>query len=364
MRRSVPVPQKQRIRNKESAGREDVDAEQHVEAVREQELARLQQENTRLLDELESIYQQFIMLKGETDISYAQLRARNQELENKIEELERAYTELGEAENQLIHSERLAAMGQLAASIVHELSSPLTVINGYIDLLLIRSPLSNEERRILQIARQHAESMNKLVREILSFSHKQITPFGAVNVNELMDYVVAFLGKFLEKHTFTINKSLASDLPSIVGSAQQIQQVFVNMITNAADAMEGKGALSIETKSMDSAAVVEFSNRSDVSGILSAGDIQTLCGKYEQFVVIRFQDDGPGMPSETLVDIFSPFFTTKTADKGTGLGLSICRTIIERHDGNIMVSSVVDEGTVFTVLLPVRSDGNVSNDTI
>lgn len=339
-----------------------MDAELHVEAGCEQELTRLRQDNSRLLDELESIYQQFILLKGETDVSYAQLRARNQELENKVEELERAYAELEEAKNQLIHSERLAAMGQLAASIVHELSSPLTVIGGYIDVLLMRSVLNDQDRRILTIARHHSESMNKLVREILSFSHKQITPFGAVNVNELLDYVVMFLGNFLKKHTFTINKSLTPDLPLIVGSVQQIQQVFVNMITNAADAMDGKGTLVIETLSMSSKAVAELSKEPDASGVRSDGDMQTLCDKYAQFIAIRFQDDGPGIPPDTLVNIFNPFFTTKTADKGTGLGLSICRTIIERHDGNILVSSAIDKGAVFAVLLPVRSGRDVSKE--
>ena len=149
-------------------------------------------ENKRLLDELETIYQQFLALKDETGISYAQLRERNALLERKVVQLEEAETARENAENQLVHSERLAAMGQLAASIVHELSNPLTVISGYIEMLLMRPTVTGEESRLLNIAKQHSESMTHLVRDILSFSHKQASPFGIIDINETVRDVVSF----------------------------------------------------------------------------------------------------------------------------------------------------------------------------
>mgnify|MGYP002824098160 CR=1 FL=1 len=327
----------------------------HVQSETDRDLERLQGENQHLLNELETIYNQFLLLKDETDISYGQLRERNQALEKKVTELEQANAEKEEAENQLIHSERLAAMGQLAASIVHELSNPLTVISGYIELLIMRPNLTGEENRLLKIAKQHAETMTILVRDILSFSHKQASPFGIVNINEVADYVVTFLDTLMKKRTLTINKSFGRDLPFTTGSTQQIQQVFINLISNASDAMVGKGTLTIITDCMDGKSVLKMSAAERTASARSNTDVQAICEQYERFLAAHFIDDGPGIEAGILENLFNPFFTTKPAGKGTGLGLSISRTIIERHDGNIMVSSKPEEGTTFTVLLPVRS---------
>ena len=320
----------------------------------EDELGNLRKENTKLLNELASVYQQFLLLKEETEISYAQLRDRNQELEKKVDELERANAELEETENQLIHSERLAAMGQLGASIVHELSSPLTVISGYIEMLLMRGSLDEEDQRLLKVARQHTDSMTHLVRDILSFSHKQATPFDIVDVNEIVENVVVFLGNLLEKHRFKIEKLLGENIQHIIGSPQQIQQVFINLITNASDAIQNEGALVIKTSELTSESVRELTAGEHIISARLPADLETFFEKYDRFISIRFQDNGPGIPQDTMMNIFTPFFTTKPVGKGTGLGLSICRTIIERHDGNILVSSIVGQGTTFTLILPVR----------
>lgn len=308
-----------------------------------------------LLDDLESIYQQFIAVKGESDVSYAQLRERNQALETKVIELERAYAELEEAEKQLIHSERLAAMGQLAASIVHELNRPLAAIAGYVELLLLRSPLGDNDRRMLTVVQQQSESMTNLVREILSFSRKQVTPFDTIDVSQLLDSVISFLDRIQKDPSIIITKQLAPNLPPIRASAQQLQQVFINLIANAFDVLAGGGILSIETSCVDHTTLAGLS---ETLGGLSARpipDLQPLNEKYTRFIAIRFQDTGPGIPPDIVGSIFQPFFTTKEAGKGTGLGLSICRTIIERHEGNIIVETSPGAGTVFTVLLPIQS---------
>lgn len=324
--------------------------------------SQLPDENKRLLDELETIYNQFLLLKRETDISYSQLRERNKSLERKVGELEEANRARENAENQLIHSERLAAMGQLAASIVHELSNPLTVISGYIELLLMRPSLTGEETRLLSVARQHSETMTNLVRDILSFSHKHSSPFGVVDINETVEYVVSFLETLMRKKTMSVKMSLGRNLPSTIGSVQQIQQVLINLITNASDAITDHGIMTIVTDQMDSAAVLDMLQDPKTQSARSESDVQSLCEEYASFLAAHCVDDGPGMTPEILENVFNPFFTTKPAGEGTGLGLSISRTIIERHNGNLMASSEEGQGTTFTVLLPIRSAQTAIHD--
>ena len=211
--------------------------------------ALLAEENAHLLDDLEVVYNQFILLKNETDVSYAQLRSRNKDLERNVEELGRAYNQLEATRDQLIHSERLAAMGQLAASIVHELNNPLMILIGYMDLtLMMKDQMPDDGNKYLNIARQQADSMNQLMQDILNFSKSQVTPFGAVQVNELITQLVVFLGSILRKNIKIDTQDLASDLPPVSGSTQLIQQIFTNILTNAADALTNKGTVRIKTK--------------------------------------------------------------------------------------------------------------------
>ena len=211
--------------------------------------ALLAEENAHLLDDLEVVYNQFILLKNETDVSYAQLRSRNKDLERNVEELGRAYNQLEATRDQLIHSERLAAMGQLAASIVHELNNPLMILIGYMDLtLMMKDQMPDDGNKYLNIARQQADSMNQLMQDILNFSKSQVTPFGSIQVNELVTQLVVFLSSILRKNIKIDTQDLSSELPSVSGSAHQIQQIFTHILTNAADALTNKGTVRIKTK--------------------------------------------------------------------------------------------------------------------
>jgi signal transduction histidine kinase len=317
----------------------------------------LAEENAHLLDDLEVVYNQFILLKNETDVSYAQLRSRNKDLERNVEELGRAYNQLEATRDQLIHSERLAAMGQLAASIVHELNNPLMILIGYMDLtLMMKDQMPDDGNKYLNIARQQADSMNQLIRDISNFSKSQVTPFGAVQVNELITQLVVFLGSILRKNIKIDAQDLASDLPPVWGSAQRIQQIFTNILTNAADALTNDGTVRIKAKRCSSQDVRREMKEVHQHSALSEEEVEPFLRDDSPFVFIQFTDDGSGIPDEVITNIFNPFFTTKPVDKGTGLGLSICRTIIERHRGNILVSCVIDHGTTFTVLLPGVDD--------
>jgi signal transduction histidine kinase len=323
----------------------------------------LAEENAHLLDDLEVVYNQFILLKNETDVSYAQLRSRNKDLERNVEELGRAYNQLEATRDQLIHSERLAAMGQLAASIVHELNNPLMILIGYMDLtLMMKDQMPDDGNKYLNIARQQADSMNQLIRDISNFSKSQVTPFGAVQVNELITQLVVFLGSILRKNIKIDAQDLASDLPPVWGSAQRIQQIFTNILTNAADALTNDGTVRIKAKRCSSQDVRREMKEVHQHSALSEEEVEPFLRDDSPFVFIQFTDDGSGIPDEVITNIFNPFFTTKPVDKGTGLGLSICRTIIERHRGNILVSCVIDHGTTFTVLLPGVDDKEKQQD--
>ncbi len=323
----------------------------------------LAEENAHLLDDLEVVYNQFILLKNETDVSYAQLRSRNKDLERNVEELGRAYNQLEATRDQLIHSERLAAMGQLAASIVHELNNPLMILIGYMDLtLMMKDQMPDDGNKYLNIARQQADSMNQLIRDISNFSKSQVTPFGAVQVNELITQLVVFLGSILRKNIKIDAQDLASDLPPVWGSAQRIQQIFTNILTNAADALTNDGTVRIKAKRCSSQDVRREMKEVHQHSALSEEEVEPFLRDDSPFVFIQFTDDGSGIPDEVITNIFNPFFTTKPVDKGTGLGLSICRIIIERHRGNILVSCVIDHGTTFTVLLPGVDDKEKQQD--
>jgi two-component system, NtrC family, sensor kinase len=314
---------------------------------------RLAEENAGLLDELETIYSQFLLLKSETDVSYAQLRSRNEELEINVEELKQAYIQLEATREQLIHSERLAAMGQLAASIVHEINNPLMILIGYMDMtLMMKDQIPDEGHQYLNVARRHADSMIHLMQDILNFSRNQVIPFGSVEVNDVITHLVAFLGNILRKHITIEAEELGIGLPSVSGNAQQVQQVFTNILTNAADAMDNRGTVKIRSSCCSTLDVRSKMKEIDQHSAFSETEFESHLQDSRAFVCIEFSDDGPGIPDDVIADIFNPFFTTKPAGKGTGLGLSICRTIIERHQGNMLVKSKVGQGTTFIVVLP------------
>ena len=317
-----------------------------------QEVHRLSDEKASLLDELEKIYTQFLQVKTETDVSYAQLRNRNETLEQKVQELQRAYSDLESARDQLIHSERLAAMGQLAANIVHELNNPLMVVTGYLELFMGKETgTDGEGLQYIRIVRDQVEAIANLIREILSFSCKQTAPFGPVNLNEVVEVLTDFLGNLLRKRVSAIQLLLDPGLSAVHGDATQIKQVLTNILTNAADAMTNRGQVTIETASASASDVLRIWSAEGVVCAMSEEYVKTQAGACGQFIRIRCTDEGDGVEPEDLTQIFNPFYTTKPEGQGTGLGLSICRTIVERHQGILLVSSESGKGTTVTVFL-------------
>ena len=239
--------------------------------------------------------------------------------------LVRDTTERKELLEHTIAQDRLASIGQLVSGVAHEINNPLTSIIGFSELLLQRA-LPDDIKDDVKIINDEAHRTELIVKGLLSFARKQPEGKTFVQVNENIQAVLA-LGKH-QRHVNNIqmNTNLANNLPEVTGNASQLQQVFLNLITNAEQAMleaHKKGTLTITTKRM--------------------GDT----------VKARITDDGPGISPENMKKLFTPFFTTKEVGKGTGLGLSICHGIITEHGGKIYAESELGKGATFVVELPI-----------
>ena len=260
---------------------------------------------------------------------YAEVKAFNEELEQRVEERTK---ELEETQAQLMQSEKLASIGQLAAGVAHEINNPLGVILGFTQVILKKlgktdplcKPLSSIEREGLRC--------KKIIQGLLDFSRRSPHTVQPVNLNDVLEAACQLSEYQISLENVNIVKGYAPNLPQVQGNANQLQQVFTNLVINAYHAMPNGGTLRLVTR--------------------AAGD------KVQAIV----SDTGVGIPSEHLKNIFDPFFTTKEVGKGTGLGLSISYGIIESHGGKIEVGSQMGVGTTFVVTLPVTQEGSDSQE--
>jgi two-component system NtrC family sensor kinase len=232
------------------------------------------------------------------------------------------------AETRVRKSERLAMVGQLAAGVAHELNNPLQGIVAYSLLMLEDLPPDHPDRSALETIVTQAQRCTKIVRGLLDFSRQKKSYKKAYEVDLVLEESLSLVEHQSLFHNIAIEKRFERDLPMVTMDPSQIQQVFMNLIMNAAEAMEGEGLLVVST-------------RHD-------------CEKETVEVVVR--DTGTGILTEDLDQIFVPFFTTKEAGHGVGLGLAISFGIVEEHGGKISVDSEVGKGTTFTVRLPVAKD--------
>ncbi|MBI2927152.1 MAG: cache domain-containing protein [Verrucomicrobia bacterium] len=228
----------------------------------------------------------------------------------------------------IMESERLALIGQLAAGVAHELNNPLQGIVMYSHLLLEKMPAQNGARESVQKIATQATRSRDIIRGLLDFSRQRKPDKRPSNVNVLLQECLSLVGNQALFHNIELVKRLREDLPLVPMDPSQIQQVFMNMIINAAEAMNGGGRLTLATRFDPAATLVE----------------------------VAFADTGHGIREEDLERIFDPIFTTKEAGHGTGLGLAISYGIVKEHRGTISVESEVGKGTTFTVRLPVSAE--------
>jgi two-component system, NtrC family, sensor kinase len=228
----------------------------------------------------------------------------------------------------IMESERLAHIGQLAAGVAHEINNPLTGIVTYSHLLLERVTTENGTRQSLEKIVKQANRCRDIIRGLLDFSRQRKPEKRLSNVNRVLEECVSLVDKQVLFQNIRIVQHLSPDLPQVFIDPSQIQQVFMNMILNAAEAMNGGGQLTLTTRQVPADGAVE----------------------------IEFTDSGHGIKEDDLDRIFSPFFTTKEVGHGTGLGLAISYGIVKEHKGTITVESEEGHGATFIVRLPVSSE--------
>ncbi len=240
------------------------------------------------------------------------------------EELKKAYDELKLIQAQLIKAEKLSAMGVLAAGVVHELNSPLSGIMNLLKIHKNNAVDGTEYYQELTLMIEAAENMSKIIKDLNSFSRDSKGESSVLDLNEVIKSTIKFSKHLLIKKSISLNMILEDSLKKIKADRSQLQQVFLNIITNACDAMSEGGIFEVSTN-----------NSAD-----------------SQNSEIRFKDNGSGIEEQNLSLIFDPFFSTKGHGKGVRLGLSISKGIIEQHGGSISVESKAGLGTTFTIILP------------
>jgi len=237
----------------------------------------------------------------------------------------RDVTEVKRLETQLIQAEKLAAMGQMLAGVAHELNNPLTAILGASELLRERQGVDDNTKRQLEMTHRQARRAARIVQNLLEFSRPASPQKKTLDLNVVIDRTLQLQDHSLRRNNVEVEFQAVPDLPSIVGDANQLIQIFLNLISNAEQAIR-------EAR--------------------PSGRIQIRLGRSGTRVTATVQDDGVGIPPEVLPKLFDPFFTTKRPGGGTGLGLSICMSIVREHGGSIEASSLPAGGAAFTVTLP------------
>jgi len=234
----------------------------------------------------------------------------------------KALKQLRQVQSRLIQSERLAALGELSAGVAHEINNPLHIISGHAQILLMDGDLDSEIEETLKIVEKQVERVSRITNQLLNFSKRTEPEIEELDINEALNNIFVLMKHQLVQDNIKIVKQLYSEPVYLHADPAQLQQVFLNLITNASQSMPEGGTLTISTGVRDSDAEINFT------------------------------DTGCGIPGKDLNRLFEPFFSTK--DKGAGLGLSIIYGIIQAHKGSIKVKSKVGEGTTFTIKLPVR----------
>lgn len=262
----------------------------------------------------------------------ALLHENKERLEHAVTELEDKRRELTAMTQQLWQASKLTTMGELAASVAHELNNPLATIALRVESTMEELPENDPKRRSLEIISQEVERMAKLVSNLLQFSRRSYRQISSIDVPEELNNSLDLIEFYLRSHEVKVVRDFADDLSNIHADRQQLRQVFLNLITNASDAMPDGGTLTIKT----------------FRGTLEA---------EQAAVVIEFTDTGTGVQTGDLPKLWEPFFTTKPEGKGTGLGLAICRRSVEEHRGTIAIESVPGRGTTVRITLPTTEEG-------
>jgi two-component system NtrC family sensor kinase len=296
---------------------------------------------TRRSQELDDLVDSFNRMRERLKLAVAELNDMQQTLEDKVEERTQ---QLKAAQRKLVQSDRLATLGQLAASVAHEINNP---VSGVLNLSMLLERLmaggqyppgrEGEFRKYLGLISSETARVGRIVSDLLAFSRRSKPQRAPADLNKLVRTTMGLADHKLKLISADVVLDLQESLPLVECDSSQIQQVILNLVLNGAQAMQprGGGKLTIRTRLI----------------------------AREESVELCVQDTGEGIAPENLSKIFDPFFTTKAEGKGVGLGLAVLYGIVKAHEGEVEVSSRRNEGTIFVVTLPLKSRGSASEMT-
>lgn len=250
-------------------------------------------------------------------------------LRGKIDEVERATERLKQAQHRLVQSERLASVGRLAAGLAHEIGNPISALMGLQDLVLAGGLTADEERDFIQRMRRETERIHRILRDLLQFARPAPGPRDEAeqasgDVHTALHDTVALVAPQRSLKEVALSLEVSEQLPQVALGHEQLMQVALNLVLNAADAVGPGGKLRVSAKRIDDK------------------------------VRLEFEDDGPGVDARVRAQLFEPFVTTKEVGKGTGLGLAVCRGLVESVGGSIALDTQYEGGARFVVDLPIR----------
>ncbi len=275
-------------------------------------------------------------LEERVQIRTAELRRANEELQREIRERKQAEEQKKKLETQLLHAQKMEAIGTLAGGIAHDFNNLLQAISGYTQLLLMKKDASDPDFNKLEVIHNSTLRASELTKQLLIFSRKMESKLKPLDLNNEVMQVCKILQRTIPR-MITIDLKLSDNLKVINADSAQLEQVLMNLGVNARDAMAEGGTLTFQTENV-------FLDRGYATSMLGATP-----GEY---ILLTVVDTGHGMDKETLLHIFEPFYTTKEAGKGTGLGLAIVYGIIQNHGGYIQVDSRPGGGTTFRIYFP------------
>src|SRR3984885_3554667 len=267
---------------------------------------------------------------GQFSISLSPMRDEQGEI-NSVVVVMTDITDAASLQAKLMHTEKMAALGQLVSGVAHEVNNPLAAIVGFTDLLLENPEIPGEAKEELRVILQEAQRTRVIVQNLLSFARQMPAQREPLQVNSVLRQTMKLRAYDFSNHGVELTEDYVDELPTVIGDPSQLQQVFLNIINNAYDAVQ-------ETR--------------------RAGKIKIATSHQNGQVEVSFRDNGPGISK--MDRIFDPFFTTKEVGKGTGLGLSICYGIIRAHNGEIVARNNTDGfGSTFVVRLPIAETGAI-----
>ncbi|MGD9279968.1 MAG: ATP-binding protein [Desulfobacterales bacterium] len=287
-------------------------------------------------------------LSGALNSMLRRISADKEKLRSTVNSLEKANLELKRAQKEIIRAEKLASVGRLSAGIAHEIGNPIGIVMGYLELIKQKDIPDAEKSEYIHRTEAEIERINTIIRQLLEISRPSNTGLKAVSVHDLIDDIAEVLNIQPLMADVTLECRLEAENDNVMADSNQLRQVFLNLIINAADAISSEGQADNGKLLIQSALV---------------GETPDQPPGRKAHLKIMFIDNGPGIPEENIGNIFDPFYSTKEPGKGTGLGLSVSFMIVEGFGGKMTVTSDIGEGTTMTILLPtVENQGIITGD--